>query len=134
MCSRRPEMRSQIRLRATGEAEAIRAKGKAQASAYSAGAEAIGAEGYTTVQLMQIIGEKAVRIIPEVNVSGNGNNGGGIADALMAVMLKDKLEPDRDHGYNRTDAVQQHRNGDEASQVLNIADHERGRTGCALFW
>ena len=55
-----------IRLRATGEAEAIRAKGKAQASAYCAGAEAIGAEGYTAVQLMQIIGEKAVRIIPEV--------------------------------------------------------------------
>lgn len=104
-----------IRLRSTGEAEAIRAKGEAQASAYSAGAEAIGAEGYTAVQLMQIIGEESVRIIPDVNVSGDGTSGGGIADALMAVMLKDNLAPNKNHAYSRTDAMQQHRNGDEVS-------------------
>jgi uncharacterized membrane protein YqiK len=50
-----------IKLRAQGEAEAIRARGEAQAEAYRAGADAMGAQGFTSVQLMQIIGERGVR-------------------------------------------------------------------------
>ena len=58
------------RLRAMGEAEAIRATGQAKAEAYRAGVEALGAQGYTLMQLMQIVGERNVRIVPDVAVNG----------------------------------------------------------------
>jgi uncharacterized membrane protein YqiK len=80
-----------IRLRASGEAEAIRSKGEAQADAYTAGAKAIGKDGYTSVQLMQIIGESGVRIIPEIAVNGGGNDSNGVINALLAVMLKERI-------------------------------------------
>jgi len=74
------------RLRALGEAEAIRATGNAKAEAYRAGVESIGAQGYTVMQLMQIVGERNVRIVPDVAVSGQ-NSGTGLVDGLLGVML-----------------------------------------------
>jgi len=75
------------RLRALGEAEAIRATGQAKAEAYHAGVASLGAPGYTTLQLMQIVGERNVRIVPDVAVSGNGAST-GLVDGLLGVMLK----------------------------------------------
>lgn len=80
------------RLKAQGEAEAIRAKGDAQASAYQAGAEAMGEQGFTAVQLMQIIGDQKVRIIPDIAVNGGGQGGGsGVVEALLGVMLRQEM-------------------------------------------
>lgn len=81
-----------IRLRAQGEAEAVRAIGDAKASAYRAGAEAIGPEGYTAVQLMQIVGDQKVRIIPEIAVNGSGQGGGSLVEALLGVMLRGEMQ------------------------------------------
>jgi uncharacterized membrane protein YqiK len=75
------------RLRAIGEAEAIRATGQAKAEAYRSGVEAIGAQGYTVMQLMQIVGERNVRIVPDVAVSG-ANGSTGLVHGLLGVMLK----------------------------------------------
>ena len=50
-----------IRLRALGQAEAIRATGFAQAEAYQAGVEALGAQSFAALQLMQIVGERGVQ-------------------------------------------------------------------------
>jgi uncharacterized membrane protein YqiK len=76
-----------IRLRALGEAQAIRATGDAKAQAYRAGVESIGVQGYTVMQLMQIVGERNVRIVPDVAVSGaNGNT--GLVDGLLGIMLR----------------------------------------------
>lgn len=81
-----------IRLRAQGEAEGVRAIGAARAAAYQAGVEALGANGYTAIQLMQIIGDQRVRIIPEILVGqGNGTSGAGITDALVGVLLRDQI-------------------------------------------
>jgi uncharacterized membrane protein YqiK len=76
-----------VRLRALGEAEAIRATGQAKAEAYRAGVESLGAQGYTVMQLMQIVGERNVRIVPDVAVNGSGA-GSGLVDGLLGVMLK----------------------------------------------
>jgi uncharacterized membrane protein YqiK len=76
-----------IRLRANGEAQAIRATGEAKAEAYRAGVTSLGAQGYTALQLMQIVGEKAVRVVPDVAVSGNGG-GAGLAEGLLGVWLR----------------------------------------------
>ncbi|HEX4350853.1 MAG TPA: flotillin family protein [Verrucomicrobiae bacterium] len=75
------------RLRALGEAEAIRATGKAKAEAYRVGVESLGAQGYTVMQLMQIVGERNVRIVPDVSVTGQ-NGGNGLVDGLLGVMLR----------------------------------------------
>jgi uncharacterized membrane protein YqiK len=76
-----------IRLRAGGEAEAIRATGEAKAEAYRAGVDSLGAQGYTALQLMQIIGERSVRVVPDVAVTGNGA-GAGLAEALLGTLLR----------------------------------------------
>jgi uncharacterized membrane protein YqiK len=76
-----------IRLRALGEAEAIRATGQAKAEAYRVGVEALGAQGYTVMQLMQIVGERNVRIVPDVAVSGTGSQP-GMVDGLLGLMLR----------------------------------------------
>ena len=77
------------RLRAHGEAEAIRATGTAKAEAYRAGVEALGPQAYTLMQLMQTIGERGVRIVPDVAVNGAGA-GGGLVEGLLGTMLKER--------------------------------------------
>jgi uncharacterized membrane protein YqiK len=81
------------RLHAIGEAGAIRAVGQAKAEAYRAGVEALGAQGYTVMQLMQIVGERNVRIVPDVAVSGAGTNP-GLVDGLLGVMLRTRTNGD----------------------------------------
>jgi uncharacterized membrane protein YqiK len=75
------------RLRALGEAEAIRATGQAKAEAYKAGVQALGEQGYTVMQLMQIVGERNVRIVPDVAVTGT-NGSTGMVDGLLGLMLR----------------------------------------------
>ncbi|HZR19209.1 MAG TPA: flotillin family protein [Verrucomicrobiae bacterium] len=76
-----------VRLRAHGEAEAIRATGAAKAEAYRAGVESLGSQAYTTMQLMQIVGERNVRIVPDVAVSGT-NASPGLVDGLLGLMVR----------------------------------------------
>src|SRR6184192_2148460 len=77
------------RLHAHGEAEAIRATGSAKAEAYRAGVESLGSQGYTVMQLMQIVGERNVRIVPDVAVSG-ANGSTGLVDGLLGLMLRNQ--------------------------------------------
>jgi uncharacterized membrane protein YqiK len=86
-----------IRLRAAGEADAIRDKGEAQASAYKAGAEAMGAQGFTAVQLMQIIGERNVHIIPDILVNGGGAGNASMVEALLGVILSNQMNGNMGH-------------------------------------
>ena len=74
---------------ATGEAEAIRATGRAKAEAYRAGVESVGVQGYTLMQLMQIVGDRNVRIVPDVAVTG-ANGSTGLVDGLLGVMLRNQ--------------------------------------------
>jgi uncharacterized membrane protein YqiK len=76
-----------MRLRAHGEAEAIRATGSAKAEAYRAGVESLGSQAYTMMQLMQIVGERNVRIVPDVAVSGTNSNP-GLVDGLLGLMVR----------------------------------------------
>jgi uncharacterized membrane protein YqiK len=78
-----------IKLKAVAEAEGIRATGNAKAETYLAGVEALGKQGYTAMQLMQIIGDRNVRIIPDITVnSSNGNgNSNSLVDGLLSMIL-----------------------------------------------
>jgi len=74
------------KLRAIGEAEGIRATGNAKAETYRAGVEALGGQGYTAMQLMQIIGDRHVRLIPDVLVGSNGSST-SLVDGLLSMIL-----------------------------------------------
>ena len=78
------------RLRAGGDAEAIRATGQAKAEAYRVGVDALGAQGYTIMQLMQIVGDRNVRIVPDVSVSG-ANANPGLVDGMLGIMLRSQV-------------------------------------------
>jgi uncharacterized membrane protein YqiK len=72
-------------MQANGSAESIRVTGQAQAEAYRAGMEALGSQGYTALQLMQIIGDRNVRVVPDVSVTGG--QGSGLMDGLMGLLM-----------------------------------------------
>jgi len=63
--------------------------GQAKAEAYRAGVESLGSQGYTVMQLMQIVGERNVRIVPDVAVSGTGGST-GLVDGLLGLMVRDQ--------------------------------------------
>ncbi len=81
---------SQVK-QANGEAESIRLTGQAKADAYQAGVNSLGSQAYTALQLMQVIGDRQVRVVPDVAVSGN--NGSGLIDGLMGMMLWNQAKP-----------------------------------------
>jgi uncharacterized membrane protein YqiK len=87
---------SQVK-QAQGEAESIRVKGNAQAEAYRAGVVALGGSGYTALQLMQIIGDRNVRVVPDVAVTGNGSSG-GLVDGLLGMMLWNQTGKNGENG------------------------------------
>ena len=76
------------RLRGVGEAEAIRAIGQAKAEAYQVGVASLGNHGFTALQLMQIIGDRQVKITPEVQANGGGAAGGGLMEALLGLLVQ----------------------------------------------
>jgi len=73
-----------VRLNGDAEAVSIRAVGGAKAEAYRQGIEAVGAAGYTAMQLALILGEHQVKLVPDIAVSGDG---GGLANAMIARMM-----------------------------------------------
>jgi len=74
-----------VRMAGEGEAASIRAVGAAKAEAYRQGIEAVGASGYTAIQLASILGENKVKLVPDIAVTGDG--GGGLVNAMLARMI-----------------------------------------------
>jgi uncharacterized membrane protein YqiK len=74
-----------VRMAGDGEAAAVRAVGAAKAEAYRQGIEAVGASGYTAMQLASILGENRVKLVPDIAVSGDGT--GGLVNAMIARMV-----------------------------------------------
>jgi uncharacterized membrane protein YqiK len=74
------------RLGAEADADATRLLGTARAEAYRQGQEALGPSAYAAMQIATIVGERGIKIVPDIAVSGGGA-GGGLAEALIARML-----------------------------------------------
>jgi uncharacterized membrane protein YqiK len=74
-------------VRMNGEAEgvSIRAVGAAKAEAYRLGIDAVGAGGYTAMQLASILGENNVKLVPDIAVSGDGST--GLVNAMIARVI-----------------------------------------------
>ncbi|HEV8630091.1 MAG TPA: SPFH domain-containing protein, partial [Thermoanaerobaculia bacterium] len=78
-----------VRLRAAAEAEATRAVGAARAEAYGLGVEALGAGGYTAMQLATTLSEHNMKLVPDIAVGG----GGGLGEAFLARFLQGQGSP-----------------------------------------
>lgn len=79
------EMQKQRVAEATGEAEAIQIKAKAQADAYKQIAEQIGKSNAALIELLKIVGERNIQITPRVLITGGAKDGG--TTALVGTML-----------------------------------------------
>jgi uncharacterized membrane protein YqiK len=77
-----------IRVTGEGQAASIRFVGAAKAEAYRQGIEAVGASGYTAIQLASILGENRVKLVPDIAVSGEGA-GSGLANAMIAKLISE---------------------------------------------
>ncbi len=91
-----------LRLRADGEAEGICATGTAKAEVYRAGVESLGSQTYTVMQLMQFVGDRNVRLVPDVAVTGTSANP-GIVDGLLGLMLRKQGNRQEKRGVRRSD-------------------------------
>src|SRR5438045_9465648 len=86
---------------ATGKAEAekVRLMGEAQGVAYKEQVNALGPQGVAIVETLHVIGEKNVRITPDVMASGGtGDGAGGIGTLLLLNLFKDRLNLPSENG------------------------------------
>src|SRR5215210_368128 len=76
------------------EAEKVRLMGEAQGVAYREQVNALGANGVALVETLKVIGEKNVRITPDVLATGggNGDGGGGIGTLLLLNLFRDQMQ------------------------------------------
>lgn len=77
-----------VKVKGFGEAEAIKAIGNANANAYQLGVDSLGINEFTLLQLIQIIGENKLQIVPNIQVSGSGDGKGTLTEALLGMLLQ----------------------------------------------
>ena len=75
-----------VRMTGEGDAASIRAVGAAKADAYRQGIDAVGAPGYTAMQLAAILGEHKVKLVPDIALTGSDGTG-NLAGVMIARML-----------------------------------------------
>ncbi len=75
------------------EAEKVRLMGEAQGVAYHQQVEALGPQGVALVETLKVIGEKGVRITPDVMASGGGgaDGGGSLGTLLLLNLFRERL-------------------------------------------
>ncbi|HEX8748698.1 MAG TPA: SPFH domain-containing protein [Pyrinomonadaceae bacterium] len=81
------------------EAEKVRLMGEAQGVAYHEQVNALGAQGVALVETLKVIGEKNVRITPDVMATGSGDGaGGGLGTLLLLNLFRDRLNLPGENG------------------------------------
>jgi uncharacterized membrane protein YqiK len=75
------------------EAEKMRLIGEAQGVAYKEQVNALGGNGVALIETLKVIGEKGVRITPDIMASGGGGTGegGGIGTLLLLNLFRDQM-------------------------------------------
>ena len=86
------------------EAEKVRLMGEAQGVAYKEQVAALGANGVALVETLKVIGEKGVRITPDILASGggSGDSGGGIGTLLLLNLFRDQMAKNDEKGKNKS--------------------------------
>jgi hypothetical protein len=83
------------------EAEKVRLMGEAQGVDYREQVNAFGVNGVALVETLKVIGEKGVRITPDIMASG-GNGDGGIGSLLLLNLFRDQMNKNGDSKPEKT--------------------------------
>ena len=69
--------------------------GEAQGVAYREQVNALGAQGMALVETLKVIGEKGVRITPDVMAAGggSGDSAGNLGTLLLLNLFRDQMKP-----------------------------------------
>lgn len=91
------------RISKTGSAEAskILAVGKSTAEAYELAVKALGGENFTRYKITEELSKGNIKLIPDVLIGGNGQNGGSAMDGLLGLKLMEMMDPEK-----KTETVQ----------------------------
>ncbi len=89
------------------EAEKVRLMGEAQGVAYKEQVNALGSNGVALVETLKVIGEKNVRITPDILASGGGNGAGdgGIGSLLLLNLFRDQMQRNGNGNNSSTGAA-----------------------------
>lgn len=83
------------------EAEKMRLMGEAQGVAYNEQVKALGGNNIAIIETLKVIGEKGVRITPDILASGgSGNEGGGIGTLLLLNLFKEQMKQNGSEATN----------------------------------
>ncbi|TCC88192.1 flotillin family protein [Pedobacter frigiditerrae] len=85
----------QISLTGSAEAGKILAVGKSTAEAYELAVKALGGENFTRYKITEELSKGNVKLIPDVLIGGNGNNGGSAMDGLLGLKLMELMDPEK---------------------------------------
>lgn len=78
----------QIKLTGNAEAEKILAIGRSTAEAYQKQVDAMGKEGFTSMQITKLLADGKVQLVPQIM---SGCNSGGNAEGLLGLMAMNQL-------------------------------------------
>ena len=85
----------QINLMGDAEAGKILAVGKSTAEAYELAVKALGGENFTRYKITEELSKGNIKLIPDVLIGGNNNNGGNAMDGLLGLKLMDMMNPEK---------------------------------------
>lgn len=85
------------RISKTGNAEAekIAAIGKSNAEAYELAVSALGGENFTRYKITEELAKGNIKLIPDVLIGGNGQQGGTAMDGLLGLKLMEMMDPEK---------------------------------------
>lgn len=85
------------RISKTGSAEAtkIAAIGKSTAEAYELAVKALGGENFTRYKITEELSKGNIKLIPDVLIGGNGQQGGSAMDGLLGLKLMEMMDPEK---------------------------------------
>jgi len=80
-------------LTVVGAAEGLKitAVGEAEAKVIQLKTDAVGQGNYALIEVGRALAQSGQKLVPEITISGTGQNSSGIVDVLMGNMLKDSL-------------------------------------------
>src|SRR6478735_2084776 len=91
----------QITLTGNAEAGKILAIGKSNAESYKLSVEAMGGNNFTQLKIMESIASQNVKIMPDVLISGGGDNANGGISGLLGLQILDQLGKKVNNGNDK---------------------------------
>jgi regulator of protease activity HflC (stomatin/prohibitin superfamily) len=91
----------QIALTGNAEAEKILAIGKSNAESYKLSVDAMGGNNFTQLKVMESIANQNVKIMPDVLISGGGDNANGGISGLLGLQILDQLGKKVNNGNDK---------------------------------